>query len=106
MPSDRLAGAVAAIDEANSHDPNVLVIDGIERPKEQAHAEMMTACVEDAALRPFGPRGRGEKREREQTESHHAASLMSPQEGLLKAHSTRCAIPMRRAAFHSATFLQ
>jgi hypothetical protein len=45
MPSDRLAGAVAAIDEANAHDPNVLVIDGVERPKEQAHAEMMTAWV-------------------------------------------------------------
>src|SRR4051794_20912360 len=46
MPSDRLAAAVAAIDEANAEDPNVLVVDGMERPKEQAHAEMMTAWVQ------------------------------------------------------------
>ncbi|MGZ4707521.1 MAG: DUF4202 domain-containing protein [Acidimicrobiales bacterium] len=41
----RLDAAVAAIDEANSADPNRLVIDGVERPKEQVHAEMMTAWV-------------------------------------------------------------
>ena len=46
MPSARLSAAVAAIDEANALDPNVLVIDGVERPKEQAHAELMTAWVE------------------------------------------------------------
>ena len=46
MPSDRLGAAVAAIDEANAEDPNVLVVDGVERPKEQAHAEMMTAWVQ------------------------------------------------------------
>jgi len=46
MPSDRLAAAIAAIDEANAHDPNVLVIDGVARPKEQAHAEMMTEWVQ------------------------------------------------------------
>lgn len=46
MPSDRLVAAIAAIDEANSLDPNVLRIDGRDRPKEQAHAEMMTAWVE------------------------------------------------------------
>src|SRR5690242_8086915 len=46
MPSDRLAAALAAIDAANADDPNVLVVDGVERPKEQAHAEMMTAWVQ------------------------------------------------------------
>ncbi len=46
MPSARLSAAVVAIDEANALDPNVLLIDGIERPKEQAHAERMTAWVE------------------------------------------------------------
>jgi hypothetical protein len=45
MGSARLEAAVSAIDEANASDPNVLVIDGVERPKEQAHAEMMTAWV-------------------------------------------------------------
>jgi uncharacterized protein DUF4202 len=42
---DRLAAALAAIDAANADDPNVIVVDGVERPKEQAHAEMMTAWV-------------------------------------------------------------
>lgn len=44
MPT-RLDQALAAIDEANAGDPNVLVIDGVERPKEQVHAELMTAWV-------------------------------------------------------------
>ena len=42
---DRLAAALAAIDAANADDPNTIVVDGVERPKEQAHAEMMTAWV-------------------------------------------------------------
>lgn len=42
---DRLAAALAAIDAANADDPNVIVVGGVERPKEQAHAEMMTAWV-------------------------------------------------------------
>ena len=42
---DRLAAAIAAIDAANADDPNVIVVDGVERPKEQAHAEMMTEWV-------------------------------------------------------------
>jgi len=45
MGSSRLDAAIAAIDAANALDPNVLMIDGTERPKEQAHAEMMTAWV-------------------------------------------------------------
>ena len=42
---DRLAAVLAAIDAANADDPNVLVVDGVERPKERAHAEMMTHWV-------------------------------------------------------------
>jgi hypothetical protein len=37
--------AIALIDAANADDPNVLVLDGVERPKEQAHAELMTEWV-------------------------------------------------------------
>jgi hypothetical protein len=42
---DRLATAIALIDEANADDPHTIVVDGVERPKEQTHAEMMTAWV-------------------------------------------------------------
>jgi hypothetical protein len=42
---DRLATALAAIDAANAEDPFTIVVNGVERPKEQAHAEMMTAWV-------------------------------------------------------------
>lgn len=47
MPdTDRFARAIAAIDAANAGDPNTIVVDGVERPKEQAHAELMTEWVE------------------------------------------------------------
>ena len=46
---DRLARAVAAIDAANADDPRTIVVDGLERPKEQAHAEMMTRWVRTLA---------------------------------------------------------
>ncbi|MCY4258279.1 MAG: DUF4202 domain-containing protein [bacterium] len=42
---ERLRAVLAAIDEANSADPNMISFDGCERPKEQAHAEMMTDWV-------------------------------------------------------------
>jgi hypothetical protein len=42
---DRLTAALAAIDAANADDPNTLAVDGVERPKELAHAEMMTRWV-------------------------------------------------------------
>jgi hypothetical protein len=42
---DRLAAALAAIDAANADDPNVIMLDGVERPKELAHAELMTRWV-------------------------------------------------------------
>lgn len=41
----RLTQAIAAIDAANADDPFTLVVDGVERPKEQAHAELMTEWV-------------------------------------------------------------
>jgi hypothetical protein len=41
----RFARAIAAIDAANTGDPTTIVIDGVERAKEQAHAELMTEWV-------------------------------------------------------------
>jgi hypothetical protein len=43
--SERFEAAIAAIDAANVDDPHTIVVAGVERPKEQAHAEMMTAWV-------------------------------------------------------------
>ena len=40
---------MAAIDAANGDDPHTLVIDGVERPKELAHAELMTRWVRTLA---------------------------------------------------------
>jgi hypothetical protein len=45
VTADRLARAVAAIDAANADDPATIEVDGVVRPKEQAHAELMTAWV-------------------------------------------------------------
>jgi hypothetical protein len=42
---DRFRRAIAAIDQANGDDPNRITVGGVERPKEQAHAEAMTAWV-------------------------------------------------------------
>jgi hypothetical protein len=46
---DRLGRVLAAIDEANAADPHTIVVDGVVRPKEQAHAEMMTRWVRELA---------------------------------------------------------
>jgi hypothetical protein len=46
MADDRFVRAIAAIDAVNADDPNVLVVDGVARPKEQAHAELMTTWVQ------------------------------------------------------------
>jgi len=43
--SGRLDAALAAIDAANADDPDTILVDGQVRPKEQAHAEMMTGWV-------------------------------------------------------------
>jgi len=52
--TERLAKAIAAIDAANADDPFTLVLDGIERPKELLHAELMTEWVQrlDPAATP------------------------------------------------------
>jgi len=44
-PSDRLQRALDVIDAANADDPFTLVVGGVERPKELAHAELMTEWV-------------------------------------------------------------
>jgi hypothetical protein len=41
----RFEAAIAAIDAANADDPFTIEIDGVTRPKEQAHAELMTEWV-------------------------------------------------------------
>ena len=48
--NQRFEAAIAAIDAANAADPNTLQVGGISRPKELAHAEMLTALVKQ--LRP------------------------------------------------------
>lgn len=44
--SDRFDRAVATIDAVNAEDPHRIVDGGVERPKEQVHAERMTAWVQ------------------------------------------------------------
>lgn len=41
----RFEAAIAAIDAANAADPETVTVDGVERPKELAHAELMTRWV-------------------------------------------------------------
>jgi hypothetical protein len=50
MTDGRLSRAFAAIDAANRDDPNTIVVRGVERPKELAHAELVTEWV--TRLRP------------------------------------------------------
>lgn len=45
LPPERLDGLLDAIDAANADDPNTLEYQGRVRPKEQLHAELMTAWV-------------------------------------------------------------
>ncbi len=45
VDAQRFGAAIAAIDAANAEDPTVLVVDGVARPKELAHAEAMTEWV-------------------------------------------------------------
>ena len=46
ISSDRLRAALDAIDAANADDPHTIEVDGQIRPKEQAHAELMTEWVQ------------------------------------------------------------
>ncbi len=45
MPGDRFDRAIAAIDAANADDPNTILVRGELRPKELAHAELVSAWV-------------------------------------------------------------
>ena len=45
MPEGRFDDAIAAIDAANADDPNTIEVRGEVRPKELAHAELMTEWV-------------------------------------------------------------
>jgi hypothetical protein len=43
---ERFAAAIAAIDAANADDPNTILVRGATRPKELAHAELVTEWVQ------------------------------------------------------------
>ncbi len=45
LDDERFRRAIAAIDAANADDPNRITVRGEERPKELAHAELVTAWV-------------------------------------------------------------
>lgn len=55
MSDDRFTRAIAAIDAANAADPTIIVIDGQERPKELAHAELVTEWVHRLDSDPSEP---------------------------------------------------
>lgn len=42
----RFEAAVSAIDDANSDDPNEVFVDGVAKPRELLHAELMTSWVQ------------------------------------------------------------
>ena len=46
MTGPDFQAAIAAIDHANADDPHTLVVEGVVRPKEQVHAELMTEWVQ------------------------------------------------------------
>ena len=50
MSNERLRGALAAIDAANAGDPHTILVRGERRPKEQAHAELVSEWI--AVLAP------------------------------------------------------
>jgi hypothetical protein len=45
MDGDRFQRAIAAIDAANAEDPTILSVGGVDRPKELAHAQMVTEWI-------------------------------------------------------------
>ncbi len=52
MSRIRLEQALAAIDAANADDPHTIVVGGVERSKELAHSELMTAWIERLVEHP------------------------------------------------------
>jgi hypothetical protein len=55
VDDERLRRAVMAIDAANAGDPARIVVGGAERPKELAHAELVTAWVHRLTPSPSEP---------------------------------------------------
>ena len=49
MGDERLRKALAAIDAANAADPHTILVRGARRPKERAHAELVSAWIEKLA---------------------------------------------------------
>lgn len=70
----RLEQALAAIDAANADDPNTLEIGGVARPKELAHAELMTAWLERLVESPSDA-------QRLAARAHHLRRWVSPRDG-------------------------
>ena len=69
----RLEQALAAIDAANADDPNTIDVGGVTRPKELAHAELMTAWIERLVEEPTDA-------QRLAARAHHLRRWVSPRE--------------------------
>jgi hypothetical protein len=70
----RLEQALAAIDAANADDPNTIDVGGVTRPKELAHAELMTAWIERLVDHPTDA-------QRLAARAHHLRRWVSPRDG-------------------------
>ena len=69
----RLERALAAIDAANADDPHTIDVGGQERPKELAHAELMTAWIERLVEAPS-------EAQRLAARAHHLRRWVSPRD--------------------------
>ena len=69
----RLEAALAAIDAANADDPNTIDVGGVTRPKELAHAELMTAWIERLVESPSDA-------QRLAARAHHLRRWVSPRD--------------------------
>jgi hypothetical protein len=69
----RLEAAIAAIDAANADDPNTIDVGGVVRPKELAHAELMTAWIERLVESPTDA-------QRLAARAHHLRRWVSPRD--------------------------
>lgn len=69
----RLESALAAIDAANADDPNTIDLGGVTRPKELAHAELMTAWIERLVESPSDA-------QRLAARAHHLRRWVSPRD--------------------------
>ena len=70
----RLEQALAAIDAANADDPHTIDVGGQARPKELAHAELMTAWIERLVEAPTDA-------QRLAARAHHLRRWVSPRDG-------------------------